>query len=131
VIFADSGALFAYAIPDDEHHNEAQQWVRENNVPSIITDYIIDETLTLMRIRGQAARAIRLGDLLFAGQVATVHYLSEEDILAAWEVFRTYSDKEWRFTDCTSRVVIEKLGLAYAFAFDQHFHQFGTVTVVP
>ncbi len=35
------------------------------------------------------------------------------------------------FADCTSKVVIEKLGLAYAFAFDQHFRQFGTVAIVP
>ncbi|HEX9987631.1 MAG TPA: hypothetical protein VGE45_04035, partial [Chloroflexia bacterium] len=59
------------------------------------------------------------------------YYLIEEDILTAWQVFRTYADKEWSFTDCTSKVVIEKLGITHAFAFDQHFRQFGTVAVVP
>jgi len=131
VIFADTGALFAYAIPDDEHHRKAQKWVRKNRVPLMTTDYIIDEMLTLIRARGQAIRALQMGELLFTGQVAIIYYLTEEDILAAWEVFRTYSDKEWSFTDCTSKIVIEKLELTYAFAFDQHFRQFGTVTVVP
>ena len=131
MILADSGALFAYSIPDDEHHQQARQWVHQNHEPLIITDYIIDETLTLMRARGQGARAIQIGELLFSGQVARIQYLTEEDILASWEVFKTYQDREWNFTDCTSKVVIEKLGLTHAFAFDQHFRQFGTVTVVP
>ncbi len=45
-------------------------------------------------------------------------------------VFRRYQDKQWSFTDCTSKVLIERLGIAEAFAFDHHFEQFGTVTRV-
>lgn len=33
--------------------------------------------------------------------------------------------------DPASRVVIERLGIQWAFAFDDHFRQFGTLTVVP
>ncbi len=131
MIFVDTGALFAYAIPDDERHEEARQWVRQNRDPMITTDYVIDELLTLMRARAQSARAIKMGELLFTEQVARVYYLTQEDILAAWEVFRTYQDKEWSFTDCTSKTVIEKFDLTKAFAFDQHFRQFGSATVVP
>jgi len=40
-------------------------------------------------------------------------------------------DKEWSFTDCTSKFVIAQLAIAYALSFDQHFRQFGTVIVVP
>jgi len=52
-------------------------------------------------------------------------------VAQAWQVFATYRDKGWSFTDCVSRVVIERLGIATAFAFDVHFRQFGTLTVVP
>jgi predicted nucleic acid-binding protein len=45
-------------------------------------------------------------------------------------VFQRFHDKEWSFTDCTSRVVMQRLGIQRAFAFDDHFRQFGTVTVV-
>ena len=44
---------------------------------------------------------------------------------------RRFRDKNWSFTDCTSRMVMEKLAIGTAFAFDQHFRQFGTVSVVP
>jgi predicted nucleic acid-binding protein len=111
VIFADTSALFAYAMPNDSNRDRARQWVRNNSISLITTDYIIDETLTLVRARSYAARAIQLGELLFSGQVADIYYLTEEDILASWEVFRSYQDKEWSFTDCTSKVIIENSGL--------------------
>jgi predicted nucleic acid-binding protein len=131
VIFADTSALFAYAIPNDGNHERARRWVRQNSIPLVTTDYVIDETLTLVRARAYSARAIQLGERLFSGRVARIYYLTEEDILASWEVFRSFQDKEWSFTDCTSKVIIEKLGLTEAFAFDHHFRQFGTVMTVP
>lgn len=60
-----------------------------------------------------------------------MHYIERVEILAAWDVFRRYADKQWSFTDCTSKVVMEKLGIRKAFAFDRHFAQFGSVEVVP
>ena len=131
MIFVDTNALFAYAVPDDEHHQVVKQWFRRNRVPLVVSDYIVDEILTLMRARGQAARATQLGELLFSGSLVSIHYLTEDDIQAAWQVFRTYTDKEWSFTDCTSKVIVERLGITHALSFDQHFRQFGTVTVVP
>lgn len=67
----------------------------------------------------------------FSGELAKVHYLTAADIAAAAELFRTYADKDWSFTDCTSKVVMESLGITTAFSFDRHFRQFGNITVVP
>lgn len=131
MIFVDTSAWFAYAIPDDQNHDEALRWVQHNRLPLITTDYIVDETLTLLRARAQDLRAVQLGELLFSGKLAQLRYLTEDDIQRAWHVFRQYTDKEWSFTDCTSRVVMEELGITHAFSFDQHFRQFGTVAVLP
>ena len=57
--------------------------------------------------------------------------LDLEVIETAWDIFQKYADKEWSFTDCTSKVVMERLQISKAFAFDQHFRQFGNVVVVP
>lgn len=65
------------------------------------------------------------------GSFAQIARIEEQDFLQAWELFRRYDDKAWSFTDCTSRVIMERLGIQRAFAFDDHFRQFGTVTVVP
>ena len=131
MIFVDTGAWFADLIPTDPDHALASKWLSENKQPLITTDYIIDEILTLLKVRGQFKHALVLGRLFFDGSLAEIYYLTPSDIQSAWDTFFHYADKEWSFTDCSSKVVIEKLGLTQAFAFDHHFRQFGTVTVVP
>ena len=131
MIIVDTGGWFAGFIPSDPDHAAAAAWMAANRTPLLTTDYIIDETLTLMRARSQNRKAIEFGTLVFAGRLATVHYLTPTEIATAWDVFHRFADKEWSFTDCTSKVVMESLGIATAFSFDQHFHQFGTITVVP
>jgi len=131
LILVDTGAWFASVVPSDADHALASDWLRMNAEPLVTTDYIVDETLTLLRARGEETRAFRLGEAFFRGTLAAVYYLTEADIRSAWETFQKFSDKKWSFTDCTSKVIIEKLNLKYAFAFDHHFHQFGTVMVLP
>ncbi len=131
MIFVDSGAWFALYVSRDPHHTAAAQWLATNPGPLLTTDYVIDETLTLLRSRGQPALSLDFGADVFGGDLAAVHYFTPVEIAAAWEVFRTFVDQEWSFTDCTSKVVLESLGIPTAFAFDRHFRQFGTVTVVP
>jgi predicted nucleic acid-binding protein len=53
------------------------------------------------------------------------------DVEQAWVVFDRYRDKDWSFTDCVSFVMMQRLGITKAFAFDDDFRQFGTVTVSP
>jgi predicted nucleic acid-binding protein len=129
--FVDTGAWFALFVPSDPDHPAAVGWLTANTGPLLTTDYVIDETLTLLRARGRNTRALDFGRAVFGGNLGGVHYLSPADVAAAWDVFRRFADKDWSFTDCTSKVVIERLGIAQAFSFDQHFRQFGTVAVVP
>jgi predicted nucleic acid-binding protein len=131
VIFVDTGAWFASVVPSDPDHAAAVLWVSQNHEPLLTTDYVVDETLTLLQRRGEKARARSLGEQFFNHTLASISYLSEADIGKAWEIFLQYTDKEWSFTDCASKVVIEKLNLTHAFAFDRHFRQFGGVIVVP
>jgi predicted nucleic acid-binding protein len=102
-----------------------------NNQPLLTTDYILDETLTLLRCRGENARALQVGAELLSGNRCQLHYLIPDEIEQAWKVFRQFQDKDWSFTDCTSKVVIDKLAIPTAFAFDHHFIQFGSAAIVP
>ncbi len=72
-----------------------------------------------------------LGSLLLAGVSCRMEHIRTEDIDEAWTVFSGFRDKRWSFTDCTSRVVMARLNVKVACAFDEHFRQFGTVIVVP
>lgn len=131
LVFVDSGAWFAAVVPWDANHAAASAWFARNQRPLVTTDYILDETLTLLRARGEGHRAITLGDRFFVAEVATIHYLTPDEIRAAWQVFRRFRDQQWSFTDCTSKVVIGELGCARAMTFDQHFRQFGNLLVEP
>src|SRR5262245_42670835 len=130
MIFVDSSAWFAYLVPSDPDHAAAFAWMAANTVRLITTDYVVDETLTLLRARGERAKAVPFGTRVFSGVAAALYCISPGEIDAAWTVIHTYTDKDWSFTDCTSKVVMESFGISEAFAFDQHFRQFGTVTVV-
>jgi predicted nucleic acid-binding protein len=131
MIFTDTGGWYGMSVPEDPNHLAALGWSRLNRQPLVTTDYVVDETLTLLRARGHSAAALALGRQFFDGSLATICYLTEADIRAAWQVFMRYTDKEWSFTDCTSKVIMEKLDITEAFAFDHHFRQFGTIKVVP
>ncbi len=129
--FVDTAAWFALYVRDDPLHGTACLWIAENPTLLFTTDYIVDETITLMRARGQRLVALDYGRDAFSGRMAKIHYLKPDEIDAAWQVFRDFDDKDWSFTDCTSKVVIEQFGIETAFTFDHHFRQFGTVVVVP
>ncbi len=130
-VFVDTGAWFAAITPTDPNHTSIADWMDTSNAPLLTTDYVVDETLTLLRARGENKRALIIGEQFFTSDLATIYRLTEADLFAAWEIFRDYNDKDWSFTDCTSKVVMEKFGVTKALAFDFHFRQFGTVLVVP
>jgi uncharacterized protein len=131
VIFVDTGAWFASMVRGDANHAVAAAWLAQNAEPLITTDDILSETLTLLVVRGQRQVAEAFGAAIFGGTLAGLHLVTPEEFHAAWQVFLRFQDKEWSFADCTSKVVMEKLGITTALSFDRHFRQFGTVNVVP
>lgn len=131
MIFVDTGAWVATVASKDSNHTAAVRWVEQNRLPLVTTDYVIDETLTLLKARDRADKALELGTDFFGGELTKIHLVEESEILAAWQIYRTFTDKDWSFTDCTSKVVMDNLGVLQAFSFDHHFRQFGSVQVVP
>lgn len=130
-VFVDTGAWFARFVPADADHAAAKSWLDANSQPLITTDYVVDELLTLLRMRGEYQRALAVGPLILRGEICGLEWVTPQDVDQAWQIFATYGDKGWSFTDCVSRVVMAGLGITTAFAFDEHFRQFGTVGVVP
>lgn len=131
MIFVDTGAWFAMAVPLDQDHIAVAQCFSQSVARLITTDYVIDETLTLLRARGYGQRALALGEEFFNGSIAEIYHLDENDVRAAWRVFRQYDDKEWSFTDCASKAIMERLRITQAISLDRHFRQFGNIVVMP
>jgi len=135
VIFVDTGAWFAVAVRNDPDHVGAMQWLRSNHKPLVTTDYIVAETATLLRMRDKTLRghrlASRVATSLLRGEAALLEKVTEGDLERALTVFRTYRDHLFSFVDCTSFMVMERLGIQSAFAFDRHFVEYPGIMRVP
>ena len=134
MIFADTTALASLLIPTDANHHRARTWIEQNNQLQIITtDYIIDELYTLLLVRSKSKSWMieAVTRFLSSKWIAELIFITREDFFQAEQVFLAYQDKGWSFTDCTCKIVIARLGIPQAFSFDEHFSQFGSLTVVP
>lgn len=131
MIFVDTSAWVALYAPKDFNHLAAKQFHKTVRDRFVTNDYVIDETLTVLKSRVNGQIALEVGVELFAGELVQIEWVSSADVQDAWEVFQRFRDKAWSFTDCVSHVMMRRLSVGAAFAFDEHFRQFGTVAVVP
>jgi uncharacterized protein len=106
-------------------------WLAGNTEGLVTSDHVLVELFTLLKARGQYRIALEVGDEMWSGKLARIEPVSSVDLMSAWIIFKRFDDKRWSFVDCISRVVMERLDIKKAFTFDEHFRQFGTVTVVP
>jgi predicted nucleic acid-binding protein len=91
----------------------------------VTTDYVVDETLTLLRIRLGLAAAEAWWNQAEGSSRLRWEYITiaRADKARGW--FFRYRDKDFSFTDCTSFAVMRELRLSEALATDQHFVQAG------
>ena len=131
MVFVDTGAIYASVVTNDPQHPTIAAWLKSNPLRLLTTDYVIDESLTLLRALGAPHPAIALGRRLFDLGEINIHYVERADLRRAWELFRLRPMAGWSFTDCTSFAVIERLHIKHALSFDRHFSEFAGLTVVP
>jgi predicted nucleic acid-binding protein len=127
-IFVDTAGWVACADEADPAHKASvagrDGWL-ESGGWLVTTDYITDETLTLLRLRLglQAAEA-------WWRQVEGSSRLRWEVIDLpradkARALFFRYRDKDFSFTDCTSFTVMRELKIREVLTTDHHFAQMG------
>ena len=131
MIFVDTSVWYAANVAEDEDHSRARQLFLESTSDFVTTDFIVDELMTLLVARNQRSVATRIGDGFLSGQYCRLIWVTEEDVRAGWQVFKSYVDKKWSFTDCVSYAVMKRLGIQEAFSLDEDFRQFGFVRVMP
>ena len=131
MIFVDTSIWFSAHIVEDLHYEQSEALPAKPADRLVTTDYVIDELLTLLLVRGHRPVARMLGPLLFSESMAEIIWVNQEDVEAAWHLFDAYTDKKWSFTDCVSYAVMKRLGIREAFALDDDFRQFGFVSVKP
>ena len=121
----DTSAWYALADSRDPDHHEVFKALQKNRNLLVTSNYILDETLTLVRFRLGLRVARQLGEQMRSGSLAHMERISPRDEEAAWRIFSDYSHKSFSFTDCTSFALCERLKLQSCIALDSDFRAFG------
>jgi len=128
-IFVDSWGWCAMVNRREEYHELVQDLIVElveKSVKLYTTNFILDETYTLIRTRVHHRASVDFHSKLqtmIDGKLVEFIYLTPEIEQDAWAVFERYADKEFSYTDCTSFVVMKQQGIASVITDDHHFRQ--------
>lgn len=133
-IFVDSSFFFALLIDNDKFHKEAQtlfQLFKKNQNELIVSNFVLDETYTLLRAKRGLPQALKLRDTIESSDLFfSITRVTKKDEDSVWNWF----EKDWSklsYTDCTSFAVMSRLGLTDVATFDDHFTRAGFTVVKP
>lgn len=127
-VFVDTGYLLALEIANDQHHQAAiRHWQGVvTALPRLVTSsYVFDEVVTFFNSRGVHAKAVQVGNHLLQSPSVQLIHVDTALFYEGWTYFQRHHDQDYSLTDCLSFLVMQKLGVRTAFAFDQHFVQAG------
>lgn len=123
--FVDTSAWYALLDNKDPDHAPVTDTLKTHEKRLITTNFIFDETLTLVRYRLGWSQARAFGQACLRGTLAQLIRLRQQDENEAWQIFQQYDDKMFSFTDCTSFAVMRRFNIETAIATDDDFRRFG------
>lgn len=127
-LFVDTSFFKAYADIKDDFHSEALkifQKLKEEKAQLITSNYILDETFTVIRSKCGLAVAKQFKKILeqFEADLKVMRVLVTDEV-NAWDFFlKDWSDLS--FTDCVSFAMMKRLNIKIAATFDRHFPRAG------
>jgi predicted nucleic acid-binding protein len=96
----------------------------------VTTDFVVDETLTLLRFPLGLGAAETWWQQVDRGPRLRWERVDSDRFEKARQLFFQYRDKDFSFTDCTSFVTMREVRLTHALTTDRHFRRMG-FQVVP
>jgi uncharacterized protein len=133
-VFVDSGAFFALLVPQDASHAAATEAFRQAEADQWelnTTNVVVIETYALLISRTRTRRAAAIGflDALERSPVR-VERVTADDEKQAVALVRSHTDKTYSLCDALSFVVMERLGVEEAIAYDRHFREYGRFRMI-
>lgn len=133
-VFTDTSGLYALVDKNDASHAAARDAVAailRSSSRLVVTDYVIDESVTLAKARGGALVADRVLALIERSQGIRIEWIGPDRFAATRAFFRKHADHAYSFTDCSSFVVMQELRLNRALTTDRHFAEAGMEVLLP
>lgn len=133
-VFVDTSAYVALAVSDDAHHEAALtilNQLTEQRTRLYTTNFVVAETHAFfLRFLGHQAARSYLRRMEKKGATVVVRVRAADEEQAKAIIYR-YTDKAFSLVDALSFVVMQRLSISAAFAFDQHFTQYGWEVLQP
>jgi predicted nucleic acid-binding protein len=130
VALLDTNVLFASASASDEYHDTGMEIIRavdHGDLPEgIVTNYVLAETLNLVRERLGPEPATGILDRLVEGAHFDISHAPRADFTAGQALFRQYADLS--FVDATIAAYMQREGIEYLYSFDDGFDGVDGVT---
>jgi uncharacterized protein len=123
-LFIDSGGFYALVSEESVAHRDAVAIMEESRRTrrrTVTTDYVLDETATLLRARGLTKQLKEFLRLTAASQALSIEWMTPDRFAAARIFMLKHLDQKFSFTDCASFIVMNELRLVDALATDKHF----------
>ena len=127
-VFVDTSGWMACADSADPAHARscaARDTALEAGQLLVTTDFVADETLTLIRFRLGLNAAETWWQQVDRSPRLRWEPIDTDRFEEARRLFLQYRDKAFSFTDCTSCVIMRELRLTRAITTDRHFRQMG------
>jgi predicted nucleic acid-binding protein len=127
-LFVDTAGWMACADSGDPAHRRscmARDAALEAGQALVTTDFVVDETLTLIRFRLGLDAAKTWWEQVDGSPRLRWERIDSERFEKARQLFFQYRDKDFSFTDCTSFVIMREIRLTHVMTTDRHFRQMG------
>ena len=119
--FVDTGAWVSLVNRKDGQNAVVGSTIQKWAGRLVTSNYVADEAVTLARFRVGHPVAAALGEKLLHGDATQLVRLTPEDESEALALFRARPDQRYSFTDCTSFVLMKRMGISVALALDADF----------
>ena len=127
-LFVDTAGGMACADGADPSHARccaARDDALEAGQTLVTTDFVVDETLTLLRVRLGLSAAEAWWQQVDRSPRLRWERVDSDRFEKARHLCFQYRDKAFSFTDCTSFVTMRKVRLTLALTTDRYFRQMG------
>ncbi|HUF08956.1 MAG TPA: type II toxin-antitoxin system VapC family toxin [Rhodothermales bacterium] len=131
-LFIDTSAFIALEESEDQNHAAAVEFAKEIERGAfgelISSSYVLDELMAWFS--RYAEKKIEVGRNLRSG-IVRLEWVNEKVEHEAWELFERHARLPFSLTDCTSFVLMDRLGVRDVFTFDGDFSRLGKYRVHP
>jgi uncharacterized protein len=132
-VFIDTSGFYALLAGDDDRHAQAAAYLRNaaaKRIRFVTTDYILDETATLLKARGRASLLESFFERIFGSSSCRVAWTDADRFHQARQFFLKHKEQHWSFTDCLSFCVMKECGSREALTKDDHFNAAGFIAIL-